>query len=42
MTNFYKQLSEGKSSQETFDNAIESVKEWNDNPYYWAAFIMLD
>lgn len=42
MTNFYKQLSKGESSQEAFDYAIESVKKWNDNPYYWAAFIMLD
>lgn len=42
MTNFYKQLNKGKTCQEAFDEAIESVKKWNDNPYYWAAFIMLD
>lgn len=42
MTDFYKQINKGKSCRDAFDHAIESVKEWNDNPYYWAAFIMLD
>ena len=27
---------------ETFDKAVETVRKWNDNPYYWAGFIMLD
>ena len=42
MKSFYKNLTKGKSKRESFNAAIESVKKWNDNPYYWAAFIMLD
>lgn len=42
MTNFYKQLSKGKNNREAFDKAVETVRKWNDDPYYWAGFIMLD
>lgn len=42
MKNFYKHLTKGKSKKESFNSAIQAVKKWNDDPYYWAAFIMLD
>lgn len=42
MKSFYKNLTKGKSKRDSFNAAIQSVKKWNDNPYYWAAFIMLD
>lgn len=42
MTNLYQQLLLGKTKRDSFNYAIQRVREWNDNPYYWAAFIMLD
>ena len=42
MTNLYEQLLSGLSKRDSFNYAIKKVREWNDNPYYWAAFIMLD
>lgn len=42
MTNFYQNLSKGLHKRDSFDAAVKAVKKWNDDPYYWAAFIMLD
>ena len=44
MTNFYKHLLNGETKRQAFDKARESLKKdpRYSNPYYWAAFIMLD
>ena len=44
MKTFYKHLLDGKSKRESFAIAQETVKKHEDfsDPYYWAAFIMLD
>ena len=42
MTNLYKNLSKGKNKREAFNAAVQAVKKWDNDPYYWAAFIMLD
>ena len=42
MSTFYASLMEGKSKYKSFQNAVDKVRKENDNPEYWAAFIMLD
>ena len=42
MTSFYSQLVKGKTAREAFDYAQNAVREKDDDPAYWAAFIMLD
>ena len=42
MTSFYSGLASGKSKRDSFLQAIEIVKKKYEEPYYWAAFIMLD
>ena len=44
MKTFYKHLLDGKSKRESFALAQEAVRTHKDfaDPYYWAAFIMLD
>ncbi len=42
MTKFYEELLAGKSKHGAFTAAKAYVKAWNDDPRYWAAFIMLD
>lgn len=44
MTEFYRNLLTGKSKHQSFEKARESLKSDSryTNPYYWAAFIMLD
>lgn len=42
MQTFYEHLLSGHSKREAFAIAQQAVKEKHPNPYYWAAFIMLD
>lgn len=43
MRTFYRNLVKGRSKRESFSAAQKEVrKKYNDDPYYWAAFIMLD
>lgn len=42
MQTFYEQLLSGQSKREAFALAQQAVKEKFIDPYYWAAFIMLD
>lgn len=42
MQTFYEHLLSGQSKREAFAIAQQAVKEKHPNPYYWAAFIMLD
>jgi|GEM_PF-1826241 len=42
MQTFYEHLLSGYSKREAFAIAQQAVKEKHPNPYYWAAFIMLD
>lgn len=44
MTDFYKHLLNGETKRQAFDQAVETVRKDSrySNPYYWAAFIMLD
>ena len=42
MSTFYASLMDGKSKYKSFQNAVDKVRKENDNPEYWAAFIMLD
>jgi CHAT domain-containing protein len=39
---FYKNWLDGKSKHEAFKTAQKEVREKYPNPYYWAAFVMLD
>ena len=43
MRTFYSNLVKGKGKRESFSAAQKEVrKKYNDDPYYWAVFIMLD
>lgn len=42
MINFYKNLLNGASKREAFDTAKRLTRDKYEDPYYWAAFIMLD
>ena len=42
MTEFFKNLTSGKSKRESFISAQNTVKEKYPDPMYWAAFIMVD
>lgn len=46
MTEFYRNLTEGKSKRESFLNAQKYLRQYNnrqyDKPEYWATFIMID
>lgn len=42
MVNFYKQLLGGSSKRDAFNTAKKLTREKYGDPYYWAAFIMLD
>ena len=42
MTEFYKNLLAGKSKRESFRMAQSAVRDRYEDPFYWAAFIMLD
>lgn len=44
MNEFYSNLVKGKSKREAFTTALNTLKntEGFNNPYYWAAFVMLD
>lgn len=42
MVQFFKGLTEGLSKREAFQSAIDYVKSKNDDPKYWAAFVMVD
>lgn len=42
MTEFYKNLLAGKSKREAFRLAQDTVRDRYEDPFYWAAFIMLD
>lgn len=42
MQTFYEHLLSGQSKREAFAIAQQAVKEKHNDPYYWAAFIMLD
>lgn len=42
MINFYKILLNGASKREAFDTAKRLTRDKYEDPYYWAAFIMLD
>lgn len=42
MQTFYEHLLSGQSKREAFAIAQQAVKEKYNDPYYWAAFIMLD
>lgn len=42
MTEFYKNLLAGKSKREAFRLAQDTVRGRYEDPFYWAAFIMLD
>jgi CHAT domain-containing protein len=42
MDAFYQQWLSGKSKQEAFKEAQQQVRGENPQPYYWAAFVMLD
>jgi len=42
MLTFYQNLLDGKTKLESFKTAQKQIREKYKNPYYWAAFIMLD
>jgi CHAT domain-containing protein len=44
MSQFYKNLADGKNKRQAFINAQKSLRDSKDfnDPKYWAAFIMLD
>ena len=42
MITFYQNLMEGKSKLQSFKTAQNFVREKYRNPYYWAAFVMMD
>ena len=42
MTEFYRNLLAGELKREAFQNAQSVVREKYEDPFYWAAFIMLD
>ena len=42
MVSFYKQLLDGSSKRDAFNTAKKLTREKYKDPYYWAAFIMLD
>lgn len=42
MSKFYKEITAGKSIQQSFRNAQFEIKKQYPNPYYWAAFVILD
>ncbi len=42
MKTFYQELVKTNSKYKAFRNAQKSVRESFENPYYWAAFVMLD
>jgi CHAT domain-containing protein len=42
MAAFYRSLTKGRSKHDAFCNAQRQLKKNYDDPYYWAAFIMLD
>ncbi|GHT14155.1 hypothetical protein AGMMS4956_11480 [Bacteroidia bacterium] len=42
MTTFYQNLLAGKSKMESFKTAQQTIREEYKNPYYWAAFVMMD
>jgi CHAT domain-containing protein len=42
MSFFYEALTAGKKKHEAFVAAQSQLKEKYSDPYYWAAFIMLD
>ena len=42
MVQFFNNLTAGKSKREAFQAAINYVKSKNDDPKYWAAFVMVD
>ncbi len=42
MTLFYQNMMKGLSKQEAFNAAQQSVREQRPEPYYWAAFVLLD
>lgn len=42
MVNFYKHLLSGSSKRDAFNIAKKLTREKYEDPYYWAAFIMLD
>lgn len=42
MTRFYESLLQGDSRQQSWRNAVETVRESFPSPFYWAPFILLD
>ena len=42
MITFYQNLMEGNSKLQSFKTAQDLIREKYRNPYYWAAFVMLD
>jgi len=42
MIDFYQNLLSGKSKQESFKKAQQTIREEYQNPYYWAGFVMMD
>jgi len=42
MTEFFKDLTNGKTKREAFLAALDFVKAKNPDPKYWAAFVMVD
>ena len=42
MTAFYRALTKGRSKHDAFCEAQRQIKKNYEDPYYWAAFIMLD
>jgi CHAT domain-containing protein len=42
MITFYQNLMAGKSKRQSFKSAQTFVREKHQNPYYWAAFVMMD
>jgi len=42
MIDFYQNLLSGKTKQESFKKAQQTIRENYKNPYYWAGFVMMD
>ena len=42
MENIYKYLLKGYTIRQSFEKSVQSVKLWNNNPYYWSSFILLE
>ena len=42
MTEFYSNMLKGLAKRVAFNSAVDTIKNKYKDPYYWAAFIMMD